>query len=131
MSASNFGSCDVPIMQSRRTKNGGLISKITMLARVQVDHEIDQRAFQFRACAGETNKTAPAQFRRPFEIEKIQSRAERNVIGSIGQLRFLAPTADDPICAGILANWNALMRQVWNFKKQVALLFVERVGALR
>ena len=26
MSASNFGSCDVPTMQSRRTRNGGLIS---------------------------------------------------------------------------------------------------------
>ena len=58
--------------------------KIPMLARVQVDHEINQRTFELRPCAGKTNETAAAQFRRPFEIEEIQSRAERNVIGSIG-----------------------------------------------
>ena len=88
-----------------------------MLARVQIDHEIDQRAFELRACAGKTNETAPAQFRRPFEIEEIQSRAERNVIGSIGQLRLLAPTAGDPICARILPNRNARMRKIWNIQK--------------
>jgi hypothetical protein len=54
-----------------------------MLARVLVDHEIDQGAFELRACARETNETAPAEFRRPFQIKKIQSRAEGNVIGSI------------------------------------------------
>ena len=52
-----------------------------MLACVQVDHEIDQRAFELRACAGKTNETTPAQFRRPFQVEEIQSRAERDVIG--------------------------------------------------
>ena len=55
-----------------------------MLARVQVDHEIDQRTFQLRAGAGETDKTAPAQFCRPVGIEKIQSCAERNVICRLG-----------------------------------------------
>ena len=58
--------------------------KIPMLARVQIDHEVDQRAFELRACPGETNETATAQFRRPFEIEEIQSRAKRNVIGRLG-----------------------------------------------
>src|SRR5436190_11795984 len=101
-----------------------------MLARVEVDHETDQRAFELSACAGKTNETASAQFRRPFEVEEIQSRAERDVIGGVRQFRLLASTADDPICAGILANWNALMRQVWNIQEQVALLFVERVDPL-
>jgi len=55
-----------------------------MLARVQVEHEIDQCAFELRACTGKTNETAPAQFRRPFQIEEIQSCAERNVIDSVG-----------------------------------------------
>jgi hypothetical protein len=54
-----------------------------MLTRVQVEHEVDQRALELRACPGKTNETAPAQFRRPFEIEEIQSRAERNVIDSV------------------------------------------------
>ena len=55
-----------------------------MLARVQVDHEIDQRAFELRACAGKTNETAPTQFGRSLKIEEIQSRTKRNVIASIG-----------------------------------------------
>ena len=67
-----------------------------MLARVQIEHEIDQCAFELRACAGETNETAPAQFRRPFEIEKIQSRAERNVIGSIRLFAASRPNCGRP-----------------------------------
>src|SRR5947207_14448385 len=93
-----------------------------MLARVQVDHEIDEGAFQFCAGACETNKAGPAEFCRPFGIKKIQSRAERNVIGRLGKSRFLTPTSDDSICAWVLPNWNALMRQVRNLKKQIVLL---------
>ena len=56
-----------------------------MLARVRVERQSDQCALELRTRTSETNETAPAQFRRPFEIEEIQSRAEReNVIGSIG-----------------------------------------------
>src|SRR5436189_5175158 len=93
-----------------------------MLARVQVDHEIDEGAFQFCAGACETNKAGPAEFYRPSGIKKIQSRAERNVIGRLGKSRFLTPTSDDSICAWVLPNWNALMRQVRNLKKQIVLL---------
>src|SRR6266436_2957344 len=99
-----------------------------MLARVQVHHEIDEGAFQFCAGASETDKTAPAEFCRPLRIKKIQSCAERSVICRFDQLRFLAPSADDSICAGILANGNALMRQVRNLKKQVVL---SRLGSRR
>src|SRR5262249_33333612 len=49
--------------QKRRTDFG-----VTMLARMQIDHEIDQRAFQSRASPGETNKTTAAQFRRPLQV---------------------------------------------------------------
>src|SRR5437773_7422737 len=93
-----------------------------MLARVQVDHKIDEGAFQFCAGACETNKAAPAEFCRPFGIEKIQSCAKRNVISRLGESRFLTPTADDPICAWVFASWNALMRQVRDLKKQIVLL---------
>ena len=41
---------------------------VTMLPRVQIDHEIDQRTFQPCARAGETNKTAAAQFCGPFHV---------------------------------------------------------------
>src|SRR5207247_10152729 len=61
-------------------------------------------------------------FCRPFGTEKIQSCAERDVISRLGKSRFLAPAANDPVCAGIFANWNALMWQVRNLKKQIVLL---------
>src|SRR5437773_1929194 len=89
---------------------------------MQLDHEIDERAFQFCTGASKTDKTAPAEFCRPLGIEKIQSCAERDVISRLGKSRFLAPAANDPVCAGIFANWNALMWQVCNLKKQIVLL---------
>ena len=102
-----------------------------MLTRMQVDHEIDQGAFQLRARAGETNKTAPAEFCRPIKIQEIQSCAERDVIERLGQSWFVAPSAHDTICARVFANRNALVRQIRSFQKQVALRFVERARALR
>src|SRR5438094_10609097 len=95
---------------------------MTMLARVQVDHEIDEGAFQFCAGACETNKAAPAEFCGPLRIEKIQSGAKRNVIGRFGESRFLTPTADDSICAWVFASWNALMPHVRDLQKQSVLL---------
>src|SRR6266404_2325139 len=92
-----------------------------MLARVQVDHEIDEGAFQFCAGASETDKTAPAEFCRPLRIKKIESCTERSVICRFDQLRLLAPSAEDSICAGILANGNALLGQVRDLKKQIVL----------
>src|SRR4029077_13864889 len=89
-----------------------------MLARVQIDHEIDEGAFQFCAGARETDKTAPAEFCRPLRIKKVEPCAERNVIDWLCESRFVTPTADHPICARILANWNTLMRQVRNLQKQ-------------
>ena len=45
---------------------------ISMLARMQIEHEVDQRALELSAQAGETNEAAPAQFRRSFKIEQLQ-----------------------------------------------------------
>jgi hypothetical protein len=95
---------------------------------MHVDHEIDEGAFKFRAGPSETDKTAPAEFRRPLGIQKIQSCPERNVIGRLCELRFLSPAANDPICARVFANWNALMRQVRNLKKRIVL---RRLGSRR
>ena len=54
--------------------------KVTMLARVQIEHEIDQRPLQLRARTGETNKPAAAQFRSAFQIEQFQFRSKRDMI---------------------------------------------------
>jgi len=55
-----------------------------MLARVQVDHEIDEGALQLRPGARKTNKTAAAEFCRLSWIEKVKSCAERSVIDWLG-----------------------------------------------
>ena len=99
-----------------------------MLTRMQVDHEIDQGAFQLRARAGETNKTAPAEFCRPIKIQEIQSCAERDVIDRLGQSWFVAPSAHDTICARVFSNRNALMREIRDLKKQIGL---RRLGGRR
>ena len=88
-----------------------------MLARVQVDHEIDQRAFQSRACTGETNEAAPAEFGRPIGIEQLQFCAEGNVIFRLGELRFVAPAPYDAVRTGVFANWNTLIRQIGDLEK--------------
>src|SRR5207245_11551966 len=47
---------------------------VTMLARVQIEHELDKSSLQPRARAGKTNETAPTQFRRAFEIRQLEGR---------------------------------------------------------
>src|ERR1043166_9850326 len=84
---------------------------VVMLARVQVEHEIDQRAFELRARAGETDEAAAAQLRRTLQIEQLQFRAEREMIEDFaGQLRLISPVAHDSIAAWIPADRHALVR---------------------
>jgi hypothetical protein len=55
-----------------------------MLPYVQLDHEIDQGAFQPRPCVREADETATAQLCRPFQIEELQLCAEGEMISRIG-----------------------------------------------
>ena len=56
---------------------------VAVLPRMQIDHEIDQGAFQSRARVGETDEIAAAQLCRTLEIKNFQFLAERHVIGRI------------------------------------------------
>ena len=68
-----------------------------MLARVQIEHELDQRPLQPRARAGETDEPASAQFRRAFQIEKSQLRSERDVIQNRpSQIAVFRPSCAPP-----------------------------------
>ena len=98
--------------KKRRTDFGA-----TMFACVQIDHEIDQRTFQSRAGAGETDEIAAAQLRRALEIKNFQFLAKRHVIGRVTQLRFLSPAADYAIAARVFADRNALVRQICNLEQ--------------
>src|SRR5436309_11151543 len=54
--------------------------EIPVLARVQIEHELDQSTFQPRPKAGETNKSAATEFRGALRIEQLQPGPDGNVI---------------------------------------------------
>ena len=102
-----------------------------MLARVQIEHEINQRAFQSRARAREADESAPAQFRRALQIEKFQLRPERDVIQhDSAQRRLFSPTSHHRILARVFAHRRVCVRQIWNLEEQSLLLLVRRRGLL-
>ena len=104
---------------------------VPVLARVQIEHEINQRAFQSRARARETDESAPAQFRRALQIEKFQLRAERDVIQhDSAQRRLFSPTSHHRILARVFAHRRIRVRQIWNLEKQSLPLLVRRRGLL-
>ena len=63
--------------QKRRTD-----FKVAVFACMQIEHEIDERAFQLCARTGEADEPAAANFRRAFQIEKSPLFPERDVIES-------------------------------------------------
>src|SRR5436853_4122825 len=87
---------------------------------------MNQNALEPCARAGEANKSAAAQLRRALEIENSQLLAEREVIERLARkLRLASPFAQDLVPARTFSQRHALVRQVWNLKKQIALLLVE------
>src|SRR5437868_6480324 len=65
--------------------------EIPMLARVQIEHELDQGALQSRSGASETDKSTATEFRCPFQVEQLQPGSDGNVIERISDFRFLLP----------------------------------------
>ena len=89
-----------------------------MLARVQVEHELDQRPLQPRAGAGETNESASAQLGRAFRVEEIQLCAERDMIQHRKiELRFLAPAPHDRVVGRGGSDRRVGMGKVWDIEQ--------------
>src|SRR5581483_7915320 len=95
-----------------------------MLARVQIDHEINQSSLQSRARAGETDKTAATQLCGAFHVEKIQFCGEPNVIYGIYQLRLLSPGPHQTVRSRIFSDGNAFVWQVRDPKQQIVLFLL-------
>ena len=89
-----------------------------MLARVQIEQEIDQRALQPRAGTGETNEPAPAQFRCSFKIEQLQLRSQRDVIQTFPSNFGLSPNPHYGISARVLPNRRIAVRQIRNLQNR-------------
>ena len=98
--------------------------KIPMLARVQVEHELDQGTLQPRPGPGETDKSAATEFRCALQIKQLQSASDGNVIERICNFRFFPPFAHYPVRAWIVADRNVRVRQIRNLQEEIPLLFV-------
>ena len=76
MSPSSFGSCPVPNSAARRTTCGGAHLDVAVLAGVQVEHEVDQRALSRAPRAGEEREAASrAIFAARVEVEQPSGSA--------------------------------------------------------
>src|SRR5581483_7300060 len=87
---------------------------VSMLARVQVEHEIDQRAGQLRAGAAENGEARTREPRRALEIEDAERRAEipMRLRLEIEASRLAVPAHFDVVVSA-LADRHARVRQIW------------------
>ena len=86
---------------------------IAMLARVQVEHELDQRAVQARQRSGHQRKPGAGDLAGRFEIEHPERFAEVGVVLGVEiKLSRLAPAADFDVAALVFAVRHAVVRQV-------------------
>ena len=87
----------MPTSASGCTRKGGRLG-VAVLARVEVEQEIDQRALQPRAGPGVEREGAAADLRGALEVEQSElfSRG-RCGFGARNERRLLAPGADDGV----------------------------------
>ena len=102
-----------------------------MLAGVDIEHEIDERALEPRARAPIDGKARSSDFRRALHVENAELRAEVPV-----RLRLeahgarLAHTPDFHVVFLAPSNRNALVWHVWDPRHQFAERFVRRFHLL-
>ena len=96
-----------------------------MLARVQIQHELNEGPLQSCSRPGKTDEAAPAQFRGALRIEKLQLRSKRNMIESVGQRRLFSPAPNDRIVLRIFSHRRIGMRQIGNSEHQLLLLLIQ------
>ena len=102
-----------------------------MLAGVRVEHEIDERALQFRAHAPVKGKARAGDFGRPLEIQDAQLRTEIPMcFGLEIELRRIAYAPHFQVVMLIFAYRHGLVRHVGNSGKEFLELRVDGVPLL-
>src|SRR4051794_369694 len=97
--------------------------QVTVLARVQVEHELNEGALEPRTLAGEADEAAAAQLRGAFRIEQFQRGADGDVIADFSlEARLLAPGAHDRIVARFAANRRGGVREIRDLEEEILLL---------
>src|SRR5262245_29356868 len=89
---------------------------VAMFRSVQVEHEIDQRAFEFRAQPAQNGESGAGYLRRALLIENTQTDAEIDVVLRLeafgGEIARRPPSADFHVGRFVGADGNRFMGQV-------------------
>ena len=97
-----------------------------MLARVQIEHEIRQRALQLRAQIPVNGEPRPGQLDRALQIEHAEFRPQIPMrLGSEIKFRRRAPAPHFDVLLRAVPHGNAGVRQVGNARQDVAQPRVE------
>ena len=103
--------------------------RIAMLARMRVQHEVDQRALQLRAQPKIDGKPGAGDFGSPVEIENSQVGADIPMrLGFEVECAGLAERAYHQIVVGGLPDRHRLMRNVRNASQQLAIFRIGFIG---
>jgi hypothetical protein len=108
--------------------NGGCTSGVTVLAGVQVEHEVDERARQPRALAHQHGEPRAGDLRAALEVEDAQLGPEVPVRLRLEVERGgIAHAPHFAVVVGAPADRHARMRDVGNEQQQVPALVLERL----
>ena len=92
---------------------------VAVLARVQVEHELDQRPMQSRQIALENGEAAAGDFRRGGEIEHAETLADRLMVARLeAELARLADAPDLGVGGLVGAFGHVVVQQVRNAVQQ-------------
>src|SRR5438105_10565051 len=100
--------------------------EIPVLARVQIEHELDKSTLQPRPGAGKTNKSAATELRGALEIEQLKPGSDDNVIERICNFGFRSPLPHHQIRAWIPSDRSIRVWQVRNLEEEIAFFFISR-----
>ena len=114
-SASNFGRLPVPVNDARVRHERRLDLRVAVLRRVQVQHEVDQRAREARAGTDQHGEPRARDLRAALEVDDAERRTEIPVRlrREVERARRAMSTHFDVVGAA-LPDRHALVRQIGN-----------------
>ncbi len=99
---------------------------VAVLARVDIQHEVDERPLQLRAHAPVDGKSRAGDFGGTLQVQDAQLRAQVPMrFGFEIELARLAPAADFDVVLGALADRHRFVRNIGNAGQQSPKRFIE------
>ena len=86
---------------------------IAMLARVDIEHKVDQRTFESSTGAIQDRKTGRSNPGSSFQIQNAQCCAQIDVVFRFKiKCRRIAPAPDFHVVRFLFANWDAFVGDI-------------------